>query len=258
MRSRGRFEQEARILASLNHPHIGAIYGLEDGDGPAALVLELVDGPTLAERIAAGPITAEQVVVIARQLAEALEAAHERGIIHRDLKPANIKLAADGTVKVLDFGLAKAAGGAADADTRIVTRAATEAGVVMGTSGYMSPDQARGCAVDKRADIWAFGCVLFELCARQPAFRGATPTDSLAAVIERQPPWQLLPPSTPAYLRRLIERCLEKDPGSPLERRCRRHPRPRRRVHVCRQNRPSRERHRRDQSSNPTVAVDRG
>jgi serine/threonine protein kinase len=210
-----RFEEEARALAALNHPHVGAIYGLEESAGVVALVLELVEGPTLAERLAIGPLPFDDVVRIARQLAEGLEAAHERGIVHRDLKPANIKIALDGTVKILDFGLAKTAGsppGAALTPTTTSPRDATQSGTVLGTVGYMSPEQARGQPVDKRTDIWAYGCVLFEMCAHQPPFAGATISDAQAAVIEREPDWELLRAGTPANLVRLLRRCLSKDP----------------------------------------------
>ena len=212
-----RFEEEARALAALNHPHVGAIYGLEESAGVAALVLELVDGPTLAERLAVGPLSFDEVIWIARQLAEGLEAAHERGIVHRDLKPANIKSTPDGNVKILDFGLAKTAGSPPSATLTPSTsppspRDATQFGVVLGTVGYMSPEQARGQAVDKRTDIWAFGCVLFEMCAHQPPFAGATISDAQAAVIERDPDWGLLRAGTPANLVRLLRRCLTKDP----------------------------------------------
>jgi len=192
-----RFEEEARALAALNHSHVGAIYGLEESAGVAALVLELVEGPTLAERLAAGPLPFDEVVRVARQLAEGLEAAHERGIVHRDLKPGNIKITLDGTVKILDFGLAKTAAsppGAALTPSTTSPREATQFGMVLGTVGYMSPEQARGQAVDKRTDIWAFGCVLFEMCAHQPPFAGATMSDAQAAVIEREPAWDLLAP----------------------------------------------------------------
>ena len=209
-----RFEEEARALAALNHPHIGAIYGLEESAGIVALVLELVEGPTLAERLAVGPLAFDEVVWIMRQLAEGLEAAHERGIVHRDLKPANIKITPDGNVKILDFGLAKTAGSpavTATASSVAVHRGATQLGAVLGTVGYMSPEQARGQAVDKRTDIWAFGCVLFEMCARQPPFAGATISDAQAAVIEREPDWELLRADTPTNLVRLLRRCLTKD-----------------------------------------------
>jgi serine/threonine protein kinase/Tol biopolymer transport system component len=211
-----RFEEEARALAALNHPHIGAIYGVEESAGVAALVLELVEGPTLAERLTLGPLRFEEVVWIARQLAEGLEAAHERGIVHRDLKPANIKITPDGTVKILDFGLAKTArslpGAPSTPSPATIAREATQFGMVLGTVGYMSPEQARGQPVDKRTDIWAFGCLLFEMCAHQPPFGGATISDAQAAVIEREPDWELLRAGTPTNLVRLLRRCLTKDP----------------------------------------------
>jgi serine/threonine protein kinase/Tol biopolymer transport system component len=210
-----RFEEEARALAALNHPHVGAIYGLEESAGIVALVLELVEGPTLAERLAVGPLAFGEVVWITRQLAEGLEAAHEHGIVHRDLKPANIKITPDGNVKILDFGLAKTAGSQAvtgTASSVAVHRGATQMGAVLGTVGYMSPEQARGQAVDKRTDIWAFGCVLFEMCAHQPPFAGATISDAQAAVIEREPNCELLRADTPTNLVRLLRRCLAKDP----------------------------------------------
>ena len=209
-----RFEEEARALAALNHPYVGAIYGVEEREGIVALVLELVEGPTLAERLAVGPIALDEVVSITRQLAEGLEAAHERGIVHRDLKPANIKITPEGSVKILDFGLAKTAGSPtamATASAGTVHHGATQMGTVLGTVGYMSPEQARGQAVDKRTDIWAFGCVLFEMCAHQPPFAGATISDAQAAVIEREPDWKLLRTGTPANLVRLLRRCLTKD-----------------------------------------------
>ena len=211
-----RFEEEARALAALNHPHVGAIYGLEESAGIAALVLELVEGPTLAERLAVGPLSFDEVIWIARQLAEGLEAAHKRGIVHRDLKPANIKITPDGNVKILDFGLAKTAGsppGAALTPSTGSPRDATQCGVVLGTVGYMSPEQARGEPVDKRTDIWAYGCVLFEMCAQHPPFAGATVSDALTAVVEREPAWELLRAETPANIVRLLRRCLTKDPN---------------------------------------------
>jgi len=214
-----RFEREAKTLAALNHPHIAHIHGLEESDGVPTLVLEFVDGPTLADRIAQGPIPIEEALTIARQIAEAVEAAHEQGIIHRDLKPANIKVRIDGTVKVLDFGLAKAldptSAGAADVSASpTITAAApmTAAGVILGTAAYMSPEQARGQAVDRRTDIWAFGCVLFEMIAGRRVFSGATNSDTIAAVLERSPDWTALPPATPAFVRHTLARCLEKDP----------------------------------------------
>jgi len=209
-----RFEREARVLASLNHPHIGAIYGLEDADGMRALVLELVDGETLADRIAHGPIPVPHALIIARQIAEALEAAHEKGIVHRDLKPANIKLTPAGAVKVLDFGLAKAVlGNATSSDVTqspTVTVGRTGDGMILGTAAYMSPEQARGQTVDKRTDIWAFGCVLHEVLTGRTAFARDTITDTLAAVVEGNPDWALLSETPPAVIR-LLRRCLEKD-----------------------------------------------
>ena len=164
---RARFDREARLLAALNHPHIGAIYGVEDSEGIRALVLELVDGDTLAERIARGPLPINEALTIARQIADALDAAHEKGITHRDLKPANIKITPDGVVKVLDFGLAKAASGEASGpdltQSPAVTVGGTRDGVILGTAAYMSPEQARGKATDKRSDVWAFGCVVYEM-----------------------------------------------------------------------------------------------
>ena len=179
-----RFEHEARVLATLNHPHIGAIYGLEEAGGVRGLVLELVEGATLAERLAKGPLPAQEALSVARQIAEALEAAHEKGIIHRDLKPANIKITPDGTVKVLDFGLAKVFakdGSEYDVSAKpSITIEETREGVIAGTAAYMSPEQARGKAVDKRTDIWAFGCVLYEMLTARPAFRGETVSDTIA------------------------------------------------------------------------------
>ena len=211
---RARFEREARVLASLNHPNIAHIHGVDDSPGTPALIMELVEGPTLADRIAKGPIPLDDALSIAKQIANALEAAHEQGIIHRDLKPANIKVRSDGTVKVLDFGLAKAIDDAPDgdsADSPTITVRGTRAGVLIGTAAYMSPQQARGQSVDGQADIWAFGCVLFEMIAGRRAFSGQTASDTLAAVLERQPDWSALP-AIPAHLRYLLVRCLEKDP----------------------------------------------
>jgi hypothetical protein len=210
-----RFAREARVLAALNHPHIGAIYGLEDAGPMRALVLELVDGPTLADRIARGRIPVAEALTIARQIAEALEAAHEKGIVHRDLKPANVKLTRDGVVKVLDFGLAKA--GVGDGVTSdlthspTVTIGGTREGLLLGTAAYMSPEQARGQAVDKRTDIWAFGCVVYEMLTGCAAFSGSTVSDTLAAILDREPDWTLLPNATAAAIHRLLRRCLEKD-----------------------------------------------
>ena len=220
------FEREAKTLATRNHPHIAQIYGVEEGQvgqaGPVkALVMELVEGETLADRIARGALPVEDALTIARQLAEALEAAHERGIIHRDLKPANIKVRGDGTVKVLDFGLAKGiesphGNSVATASPTITSPAMTHAGVILGTAAYMSPEQARGRPVDKRADIWAFGCLLYEMLTGRPAFPGATIADTIGAILEREPTWDALPPMTLPAVRRLLRRCLEKDPTQRL------------------------------------------
>ncbi|MEX2272464.1 MAG: protein kinase [Vicinamibacterales bacterium] len=214
-----RFEREARMLASLNHPNIAAIYGVEDGAGHPALILELVEGETLADRIARTPIPFAEVLTYARQIADALDTAHESGIVHRDLKPANIKITEGGTIKVLDFGLAKAIAAAATPLTAVdpsrsptVTVHGTKHGVILGTVAYMSPEQARGKAVDKRTDIWAFGCVLFEMLTGRMTFSGETTSDVIAAIIEREPDWSKLPRSVPSYVRRVLERCLEKDP----------------------------------------------
>jgi Tol biopolymer transport system component len=212
-----RFQREAEVLACLNHPHIAAIYGLEDADGVKALVMELVEGQTLADRIAQGPIPEDEALPIAKQIAEALEAAHDQGIIHRDLKPANIKVRPDGTVKVLDFGLAKAmepVGVAADLSQSptLSTPAMTQAGVILGTVAYMSPEQARGKPVDKRADIWAFGCVLYEMLTGERAFDAAGVSETLARVIEREPDWARLPTTLSPALRTYLRRCLQKDP----------------------------------------------
>ena len=217
-----RFEREARMLASLNHPHIGAIYGVEESGGVGALVLELVEGETLADRLAGDEartngLPIAEALAIARQIADVLEAAHEQGIVHRDLKPANIKIRPDGTAKVLDFGLAKVmetTGTPSDVSQppNMAMTAMTQPGIVLGTAAYMSPEQARGRAVDKRTDIWAFGCVLYEMLIGRAAFRGDTPSDTLAAIIEREPNWKALPELTPSSVRRLLRRCLEKDP----------------------------------------------
>jgi eukaryotic-like serine/threonine-protein kinase len=210
-----RFEREAQLLASLNHPNIASIYGLEESGDVRAFVMELVEGPTLAEHITRGPIPPAEGLAIARQIAEALEYAHERGIIHRDLKPANIKVRPDDSVKVLDFGLAKALaadGTLTDTSTSpTLTAGATRAGIVLGTAAYMSPEQARARSVDRRTDIWAFGCVLFEMLSGEVAFRGETTTDTLAAVLTKEPDFEHLPASTPVTIRRLINRCLQKD-----------------------------------------------
>jgi serine/threonine-protein kinase len=207
-----RFRREAQILASLNHPHIAAIYALEESDGVVALVLELVEGPTLADRIRHRQVPLTDALTIARQTAEALEAAHAKGIIHRDLKPANIKAPAGGTVKVLDFGLAKAMFEETDQTrTHLATVHATQEGMILGTATYMSPEQARGLAVDKRTDIWAFGCVLYEMITGRRAFEGETVTDCLAAILGRDPDWATLGSVAPPSVVELIRRCLEKD-----------------------------------------------
>ena len=209
-----RFTREAQLLAILNHPNIAAIYGLEESNGAQALVLELIDGPTLADRIALGPIPVEEALTIARQIAEALEAAHEKGIIHRDLKPANIKIARNGVVKVLDFGLAKVWDGAPQSDLSGSPRlTATDLGelAVLGTPAYMSPEQARGQSLDRRTDIWSFGCVLYEMLTGRAPFAGDTISDTLAAILEREPDRTMLPADTPVPIRRLLRRCLEKD-----------------------------------------------
>ena len=255
-----RFQREAHVLASLNHPNIASIYGLEESGGVRALVMELVEGPTLADhisRVTAGavvsgegasptgkgtprgaptiaPIPLDESLTIAKQIAEGLEYAHEKAVIHRDLKPANIKVTADGTVKVLDFGLAKAldpplspgpapsgrgsvAATTDGQDSPTLSIAATQAGMILGTAGYMSPEQARGKRVDKRADIWAFGVVLHEMLSGEQLFGGETVSDTLAAVITKEPDWGLLPSNTPPVIRLLLRRCLTKDPKQRLQ-----------------------------------------
>jgi serine/threonine-protein kinase len=210
-----RFQREAKVLASLDHPNIATIHGLEESGGTHALVMQLVEGPTLADRIKAGPIPVDEALPIAKQICDALEYAHERGVIHRDLKPANIKVAADDTVKILDFGLAKALeedAASLDISTSpTLSRLATMQGVLLGTAAYMSPEQAKGKAVDRRADIWAFGCVLYEMLTGKMAFGGEAVTDTLAAVIRAEPDWSLLPAGTPPHVRVLLRRCLQKD-----------------------------------------------
>src|SRR5713226_1867953 len=210
-----RFEREARLLASLNDRHIGAIYGFEDaGNGPA-LVLELVEGDTLHDRVRRGPLPLSEALAVAQQIADALDAAHRAGIIHRDLKPSNIKITPDGVVKVLDFGLAKALaaeGSGPDlSKSPTLTASGTIAGVILGTAAYMSPEQARGQPVDKRTDIWAFGCVLFEMLTGSAVFARETITDTIVAVVGAEPEWKSLPADTPGSIRRLLTRCLQKD-----------------------------------------------
>ena len=215
-----RFQREAKVLASLNHPNIATIHGLEDSGNTHALVMELIEGPTLADRIKAGPLPVEEALRISKQICDALEYAHERGIVHRDLKPANVKVTNEDAVKVLDFGLAKALEGDASSidisTSPTVSRMATQAGVLLGTAAYMSPEQAKGKAVDRRADIWAFGCVLYEMLTGRMAFSGEAVTDTLAAVIRAEPEWSQLPAATPVRVRVLLQRCLQKDPKQRL------------------------------------------
>src|SRR5437867_2109240 len=222
-----RFQREAELLAALNHPHVACVYGVEEsrpsGTRPAtlAIVLELVEGDTLADRIAHGPIELDEALSIARQIADALEAAHDRGVVHRDLKPANIKITPEGKVKVLDFGLAKMAERDASAAGLSVSPTlsvhATREGVILGTAAYMSPEQARGKPVDRRTDIWAFGCVLFEMLTGRKTFEGGdTVSDAVAAILKSEPDWNAIPADTPEHVRRLLRRCLQKDPQKRL------------------------------------------
>jgi len=213
-----RLRQEARILASLNHPGIATLYGLEEADGGVpVLVMELVEGESLADRLRRGPLPAREAMTVAQQIALALEAAHEKGVLHRDLKPGNIRLTADGCVKLLDFGLARAVRAVAR-DSRLDTETSphSEPGAVLGTAPYMSPEQARGQEVDRRSDVWAFGCVLFELLTGKRAFEGATFSDTVAAVLNSEPDWQVLPGETPPSVLRLLRRCLQKEKGKRL------------------------------------------
>src|SRR5262245_4082183 len=217
-----RFEREARVLASLNHPNVAQIYGVEESNGVSALVMEFVDGPTLADVIAehrGTGVPVARVSSLARQMADALEAAHDQGIVHRDVKPANIKLRSDGTIKVLDFGLAKAApvtfasvSSASAMNSPTVLEGETEVGLILGTAAYMSPEQARGQPVDKRADIWAYGVVLYELLTGQPCFARETVTDTIAAIVTQEPDWLRVP----AAWRRLLQSCLAKEPKDRL------------------------------------------
>src|SRR5580765_4464012 len=219
---RARCQREAKTLAALNHPNIGGIHGLEEANGVTALVLELVEGATLCDRLARGPIKVGEAVAIARQIADALEAAHEEGIVHRDLKPANVKLRPDGAVKVLDFGLAKAMVPAGQSSANltfsptITSPVMTGVGVLLGTAAYMAPEQARGRPVDRRADIWAFGCVLFEMLTARRPFDGEDVAETLGAVIHKEPGWNLLPATTSPVVVRLLQRCLVKDPKQRL------------------------------------------
>jgi serine/threonine protein kinase len=210
-----RFQREAKMLAALNHPNIATIYGLEFSNGTHFLIMELVSGETLAERIKReGAVPIKEALKIAVQIAQALETANDKGIIHRDLKPANVKVTPEGNLKVLDFGLAKAFAGDNGLDLSnapTLTAIGTEEGKLVGTPAYMSPEQARGQAVDKRTDIWAFGCLLYELLTARRAFRGETLTNTIAAILEREPDWQDLPRSTPTQIRDLLRRCLQKD-----------------------------------------------
>jgi hypothetical protein len=211
-----RFEREAKLLASLNHPNIAAIYGLEQAEGKRFLVLELVEGETLGQRLSKGPLPVEDALGVCRQIAEGLEAAHEKGVIHRDLKPANVMITEGDKVKILDFGLAKALSDETQSvdssQSPTLTEAMTRPGVILGTAAYMSPEQAKGKAVDKRADIWAFGCILYECLTGKKAFEGETVTETLAGILAKEPEWEKIPPGT----RLLLHRCLEKDPKKRL------------------------------------------
>src|SRR4051812_36577670 len=219
-----RFTREAQTLALLNHPHIAAIYGLEESDGVSALVMELVEGEDLSQRIARGAVPIDEALPIAKQIADALEAAHEQGIVHRDLKPANIKVRADGTVKILDFGLAKAldqtsssSANAMNSPTITSPAMMTGVGIVLGTAAYMAPEQARGKVVDRRADIWSFGVVVFEMLTGGRPFGGDDVSHTLALVMTKEPDWAAFSSSTPPALRRLVRRCLDKDPKRRLQ-----------------------------------------
>jgi len=210
-----RFDREATLLASLNHPNIGSIYGIEQAGTKRFLVLELVEGETLAQRLTLEPMSLDEALRISRQIADGLQVAHEKGIIHRDLKPANVKVTPEGRVKILDFGLAKAIGGIErKPDTSLaatLTGAATSAWQIVGTPGYMSPEQVRGTGLDQRTDIWAFGCLLFELLSGRRAFKGEGVSDTMAAVLQSEPDWKMLPAGTPSKIRELLQKCLQKD-----------------------------------------------
>ena len=203
-----RIEREARLLASLNHPAIATIHSVEEYEGSPAIVMELIEGETLAVKLFDGPLPVPEVVRIAKQVSDALTVAHDRGIVHRDLKPANIHLRPDGAVKVLDFGLAKSV---TQSDTQLIPQSVTTTGSIMGTAPYMSPEQARGQEVDRRSDIWSFGATIYELLTGKRAFFGATPADTIVAVLSTEPDWAALPPDTPDGLRALLQRCLQKD-----------------------------------------------
>src|SRR6266852_499976 len=216
-----RFQREATLLAALNSPNIASIYGLEDSGGTRALVMELVEGPTLAERISQGPIPIDETLRIAKQICEALEYAHERGIVHRDLKPANVKLTHGDAVKLLDFGLAKALDGYVTSvdieNSPTITQMRTQAGGLFGTAAYMAPEQANGRPADLRSDIWAFGCVLYELLTLRMVFHGESVASTLAAVLKEEPDWSVLPAATPVRVRILLRQCLQKDPKQRLQ-----------------------------------------
>src|SRR5262245_17371624 len=215
-----RFQREAEVLASLNHPNIAAIYDLQEAEGSRFLVLELVEGETLADRIQRGPIPVNEALNIAKSICEALEAAHEKGIVHRDLKPANVKITPDAKVKVLDFGLAKALQESQVPDASnspTLVSAASMPGVILGTAPYMSPEQAKGRPVDRRTDVFAFGCVLYEMLTAHQAFEGEDVQDILSRVLQREPDWSKLPSRLPPRVEELLRRCLEKD----LKNRCR-------------------------------------
>jgi serine/threonine protein kinase len=212
-----RFDREAKLLASLNHPNIAAIHGLERTDSGPVLVMELVEGETLAQRITKGPLQLEEALDTCHQIAEGLEAAHEKSVIHRDLKPANVMITPEGKVKILDFGLAKAfhaeAAAADIAQSPTISEVATRSGVILGTAAYMSPEQAKGKPVSKRTDIWAFGCVLYECLTAKKAFHGETAAETMAAILKAEPDWTILPADTPLFVRTVLRQCLQKDPN---------------------------------------------